>query len=63
MIDNTCKMNGKALRIEICDSGVKETPMGTCIEMRRALKGFWKRRKINELDYTSWERKNHEEIK
>jgi len=37
--------------------------MGTCIQMKKALKDFWKRRKMNELDYTNWERTNHEEVK
>lgn len=63
MLEQACKMNGRALRIEICDSGVKETPMGTCIQMRRAIKNFWKLRKIEEFDYTCWGKTNHEEVK
>jgi hypothetical protein len=63
MIEPSCTKNGKAMRFDVCDSGVKETPMGTCIQMKKALKNFWKRRKMNELDYTSWEKTNHEEVK
>jgi len=63
MIESSCTKNGKPLRFDVSDTGVKETPIGTCIEMKRGIKAFWERRKIKDLDYSNWEKTKHEEIK
>ena len=59
------KKNGSALNIAKADEGNGSSDMGLCIDMRRGIDRFWKKRGLSgDCEFSSYKRtENKEEVK